>query len=147
MRSIPVRSSANRPALAALALRSAGTAALIALVLSPMPPALAQSAPPLQERFTLADKNRDGKIDREEFHRMAVESFYFRDKGKKGYLVIAELPEASPEAFRAANRKSDGRLTLEEYVNALFVDFDRADTGQDGTLTFEEIRVYSRQPR
>jgi Ca2+-binding EF-hand superfamily protein len=133
----------------AFVVRCACTVALLAgLALAPPAPTSAQApAPPSQDRFTQADKNRDGKIDREEFHQAAVESFYFRDKGKKGYLVIGELPESSPEAFRAANRKSDGRLTLEEYVNALFIDFDRADTGKDGGLTFEEIRVYSRQPR
>lgn len=107
-------------------------------------PASAQTGPPLKERFVGADKNRDGKIDREEFHQAAVESFYFRDKGRKGYLVIAELKEASPEAFKAANRKGDGRLTLQEYVNALFIDFDKADADKDGHLTFEEIGVYSR---
>jgi Ca2+-binding EF-hand superfamily protein len=107
-------------------------------------PASAQTGPPLKERFGGADKNGDGKIDREEFHRAAVEGFYFRDKGRKGYLLIEELKEASPEAFKAANRKGDGRLGLEEYINALFIDFDKADTNKDGGLTFEEIEVYSR---
>lgn len=107
-------------------------------------PASAQTGPPMKERFAGADKNSDGKIDREEFHRAAVEGFYFRDNGKKGYLLIQELKEASPEAFKAANRKGDGRLTLDEYVNALFIDFDKADTNKDGSLTFEEIEVYSR---
>ena len=148
MRPTPVRSWAGRPGAPTLVLRGACAAALVALALSPMPSAFAQSSStPLQERFTQADRNGDGKIDREEFHRMAVESFYFRDKGKKGYLVVEELPETSREAFRSANRKADGRLTLDEYVNALFIDFDKADTGRDGGLTFEEIRVYSRQPR
>jgi Ca2+-binding EF-hand superfamily protein len=99
---------------------------------------------PLKERFANADKNRDAKIDREEFHQAVVENFYFRDKGKKGYLTVEELREASPEAFKAADRKSDGRLTLDEYVNALFIDFDKADQDKDGALTFEEIQVYSR---
>jgi hypothetical protein len=148
MRSTLLRTPAGQSGTATFIARSAcAGAALVALALSPVPSTFAQTPPPILERFTLLDKNRDGKIDREEFHRAAVESFYFRDKGKKGYLVIEDLPEASPEAFRAANRKSDGRLTLEEYVNALFVDFDRADTAKDGGLTFEEIRVYARQPR
>ena len=118
--------------------------AILAAATSRPAPASAQTGPPLKERFAGADKNRDGKIDREEFHQAAVESFYFRDKGRKGYLLIEELKEASPEAFKAANRKGDGRLTLEEYVNALFIDFDKADTDKDGSLTFEEIEVYSR---
>ncbi len=110
----------------------------------PSGPVSAQAPVPLRERFAKADKNHDGKIDREEFHQAAVESFYFRDKGRKGYLLVEELREASPEAFRAANRKGDGRLTLEEYVNALFIDYDKADVTKDGSLTFEEIEVYSR---
>jgi len=36
---------------------------------------------PLKERFVGAEKNRDGKIDREEFHQVGVETFHFRDKG------------------------------------------------------------------
>ena len=118
--------------------------AILAAATSRPAPASAQTGPPLKERFAGADKNRDGKIDREEFHRAAVEGFYFRDKGRKGYLLTEELREASPEAFKAANRKRDGRLTLQEYVNALFIDFDKADTDKDGSLTFEEIEVYAR---
>jgi len=109
-------------------------------------PAAAQTAPPsdLASRFKHADKNHDGKIDREEYYQMVVDSFYFRDKERKGYLTIEDLREASPEAFKAANRKGDGRLTLEEYINALYIDFDKADTDRDGSLTLEEIQVYVR---
>ena len=121
-------------------------ACLILAILAPAAlrpaPASAQTGPPLKERFVGADKNRDGKIDREEFHQAVVESFYFRDKDRKGYLVIEQLKEATPEAFKAANRKGDGRLTLQEYVNALFKDFEAADTDKDGLLTVEEIDIY-----
>jgi Ca2+-binding EF-hand superfamily protein len=127
--------------------RAVATGMILGL-LAPATPgqAWAQTGPALKERFAGADRNRDGKMDREEFHQVAVESFYFRDKDRKGYLVIAELKETTPEAFKAANRRGDGRLTLQEYVNALFVDFDNADTDKDGGLTFEEIQAYSRTP-
>ena len=141
-------SSSLTPAIREAWAGPALAACLILAILAPatvrVAPASAQTGPPLKERFAGADKNRDGKIDREEFHQAAVESFYFRDKSRKGYLVIVELKEASPEAYKAANRKGDGRLTLQEYVNALFIDFDKADTDKDGSLTFEEIEVYSR---
>jgi Ca2+-binding EF-hand superfamily protein len=103
--------------------------------------------PDLKARFQQLDKNGDGRIDREEFHQAAVDSFYFRDKGKKGYLTVEDLQEASPEAFKAANRKRDGRLTLQEYVNALFRDFEAADVDRDGGLTYEEFEAYVRRAR
>jgi Ca2+-binding EF-hand superfamily protein len=108
-------------------------------------------APPrsdLGQIFKDADRNRDGRLDREEFQRVIVEAFYFRDKDKNGYLVITEVSEImSPEAFRAADRTGDGRLSLEEYVNALFKDFDAADQNKDGVLTHEEIEIYVRATR
>lgn len=122
----------------------AGLGAALALAIVAHPTSAQQSPPPAKERFANTDKNKDGRLDREEFYQAAVESFYLRDKGKKGYLVVEDLREASPEAFKAANRKGDGRLTLEEYVNALFIDFDRADANKDGALSFEEIEAYSR---
>ena len=141
-------SSSRTSTICAVWASPAVAACLILAILAPATlrpvPASAQTGSPLKERFVGADKNRDGKIDREEFHQAAVESFYFRDTSRKGYLVIEQLKEASPEAFKAANRKGDGRLTLQEYVNALFIDFDKADTDKDGSLTFEEIEVYSR---
>ena len=120
----------------------AAGAALLAVLL-PAGLVWAQAQPPApRQRFDAADKNRDGKLDREEFYTLAVDSFYFRDKDKRGYLTVEQLREASPEAFKAANRKGDGRLTLDEYVNALFLDFERADGNHDGALSFEEIQAY-----
>ena len=141
-------SSSRTSAICAVWARPTLTACLILAVVTPAAlrptTASAQAGPPLRERFVGADKNGDGKIDREEFHQAVVESFYFRDKARKGYLLVEELKDASPEAFKAANRKGDGRLTWQEYVNALFIDFDKADTDRDGGLTFEEIEIYAR---
>lgn len=107
----------------------------------------AQTAPPpnLKERFKAADKNSDGRLDREEYHQLIVEAFYFRDKDKDSMLTIAELEGVlSPEVFGAANRKANGKLSMQEWTNALFVDFARADTNGDGVLTVEEIEAYIR---
>jgi Ca2+-binding EF-hand superfamily protein len=93
------------------------------------------------------DRNSDRTLDREEFHRLIVEAFFFRDRDKDGYLFIAELTELSAEGFRAADRNGDGRLSLQEYVNALFKDFDAADRDKDGVLTYEEIEIYIRTTR
>jgi Ca2+-binding EF-hand superfamily protein len=92
--------------------------------------------------FKAADKNGDGRLDREEFRHVVIEGFYFRDKEHKGYLTADQLPEASREAFKAANVKGDGRLSLQEEVNALLKDFMAADVDRDGTLTYKELEVY-----
>jgi len=96
----------------------------------------------LRASFKAADKNGDGRLDREEFRQAVMEGFYFRDKQHKGYLTADQLPEASPEAFKAANVKHDGRLSLQEEVNALLKDFEAADADKDGTLTYEELEAY-----
>jgi len=98
--------------------------------------------PDLRAAFKAADKNGDGRLDREEFRQAVIEGFYFRDKERKGYLTADQLPEASRAAFNEANVKHDGRLTLQEEVNATLKDFDAADVNKDGTLTYEEFEAY-----
>lgn len=120
--------------------------ATAALTLALGPPRVgAQSGTPrpdLRVAFTAADKNGDGRLDRDEFRQAGIEGFYFRDKEHKGYLTTDQLPEAGREAFKAANVKGDGRLTLQEEVNALMKDFEAADVDKDGTLTYEEFKAY-----
>jgi Ca2+-binding EF-hand superfamily protein len=96
----------------------------------------------LSAAFKAADKNGDGRLDREEFRQAAIEGFYFRDKEHKGYLTADQLPEASPAAFKAANVKGDGRLSMQEEVSAMLKDFDVADVDKDGTLSFAEFEAY-----
>jgi len=109
--------------------------------------AQAQTTPPpnLRERFNAADKNHDGKLDREEYYQLVVEIFYLRDKNKDGYLMVEELQGVvSPEVFRAINSTADGKITLQDWTNALFIDFDRMDTNKDGAVTYEEVETYIR---
>ena len=96
----------------------------------------------LRQQFQETDRNGDGKVDREEFHRRSVELFYFFDKDRKGYLVLVDIRNLTPEEFKAADRNGDGKLTLEEFLNARFRQFDLADTNGDGGLTIEEVEVY-----
>jgi len=120
-----------------------GTAALTLALGATRVGAQTDAVPPdLRAAFKAADKNGDGRLDREEFRQAVIEGFYFRDKERKGYLTADQLPEASPAAFNAANVKHDGRLTLQEEVNATLKDFDAADVNKDGVLTFEEFEAY-----
>ena len=110
--------------------------------------AMAQPAAPTSEdvnrAFQETDRNGDGRIDREEFHRRSVEVFYFLDRNRDGYLIIGEIAVIPAEAFRAADRDGDGKLSLQEYLNARFKDFDAMDTNRDGTISKEELDRYSR---
>jgi EF hand len=83
-------------------------------------PAWAQLPSPseLRQQFQETDRNGDGKIDREEFHRRSVELFYFLDKDRKGYLVLAAIRGLSADDFKAANRRSDGKHTPGDALTA-----------------------------
>jgi Ca2+-binding EF-hand superfamily protein len=119
------------------------TAALTLAAGAPRVDAQTGPVPPdLRAAFKAADKNGDGRLDREEFRQAVIEGFYFRDKERKGYLTADQLPEASRAAFNEANVKRDGRLTLQEEVNATLKDFDAADVNKDGVLTYEELEAY-----
>jgi Ca2+-binding EF-hand superfamily protein len=123
--------------------------AVLGLVVVASLSASAQAPPSsnLGEIFKNHDRNSDRTLDREEFHQLIVEAFFFRDRDKDGYLIIADLTELGADGFRAADRNGDGRLSLQEYVNALFKDFDAADRDGDGVLTYEEIEIYIRAAR
>lgn len=103
--------------------------------------------PDLRERFQQADRNRDGMLDREEFHLAVVEAFYARDRQRKGHLLREEMENVSAEVFRTADKDGDGKLSLQEVLNARFIDFERADVNRNGVLTFEEVDVYTRSAR
>ena len=125
-----------------LALRSMPLALALLLASGPVP---AQTIPTLTVResvtraFEETDRNGDGRIDREEFHRRTIEVFYFLDRDRDGYLVLSDLTEVRREAFRAADRDGDGRLSAAEYLNARFKDFEAADASSDGLITSEEL--------
>jgi hypothetical protein len=97
-----------------------------------------------QADFATADRNRDGRLDREEFHQRTVEQFFLVDRSRRGYLLVAEVVGITDETFRKTDVNRDGRLSLQEFVNARYVDFLAADRNQDGSLSFEEVRLYSR---
>jgi hypothetical protein len=101
----------------------------------------------LRQQFQETDRNGDGRIDREEFHRRSVDLFYFLDKGRKGYLMIGDLKGLPGQDFKAADRQGDGKLTLEEFINGRFGNFEAADTNGDGVLTLAEIEVYVNRQR
>jgi len=94
--------------------------------------------------MALTDKNRDGRIDREEFHQRMTEVFFFADVDKDGQLTFAELvavEKVEPEAFKRADRDGNGKLSLYEFMYVIHRDFEAADKNQDGVIDLQELRV------
>jgi len=94
--------------------------------------------------MALSDKNKDGRIDREEFHQRMTEVFFFADVDKNGHLTFAELvavASADPEAFKRADRDGNQKLTLYEFMYVIHRDFDAADKNQDGVIDLQELRI------
>jgi Ca2+-binding EF-hand superfamily protein len=92
----------------------------------------------------LSDKNKDGRIDREEFHQRTIEVFFFADADKDGYLTVGEIEAVvsiAPEAFKRADRDGNGKLSLYEFTYAMHRDFDAADRNADGVIDMAELRV------
>jgi len=94
--------------------------------------------------MALTDKNKDGRIDREEFHQRMIEVFFFADVDKDGNLTFTEfvaVATVDPEAFKKADRDGDGKLSVYEFMYVIHRDFDAADKNQDGVIDLQELRV------
>jgi Ca2+-binding EF-hand superfamily protein len=90
------------------------------------------------------DKNRDSRIDREEYFVRMTDVFFLADGDKNGYLdmkeILAAVPDADPERVKSADANRDGKIDLHELQNALSKDFERADRNGDGVLDKDEVQ-------
>jgi Ca2+-binding EF-hand superfamily protein len=88
-----------------------------------------------------ADLNRDGQIDRREFHLRMVEVFFHADTDKSGFMKPEELNRATvlEEDFGKADEDGDGKISLYEFIEFRFHLFDEADTDSNGRLSVEEV--------
>jgi len=86
------------------------------------------------------DRNHDGEIDREEFHRRMVHIFYFADVDRDGFVSRGQLMVFDEDTlFIVADRDRDSRISLKEFVDARFDNFRDADMDSDGTLSVQEV--------
>lgn len=148
--------------------RSAGLAVVAvgaALVLASLPEAgLCQGASELEryqrrleDWFQQLDRNRDGRLNRDEVrgHPFLEMKFERLDRNDRGYLLPADLAPERPHflgerlrrRFQEADRNRDGRLTRAEVeaIPWLLKRFNEADLNRDGTVTLQEFWQLRRQ--
>ncbi len=111
------------------------------------------------QRFTQADKNGDGFIDKTEAagNKRLAKHFDEIDSNKDGKISKDELKahfaashakahEKFAEKFKAADKDGDGALSKDEVqasqMPQLAKNFDAIDANKDGKLTQEELRAF-----
>jgi Ca2+-binding EF-hand superfamily protein len=96
---------------------------------------------PLEKNFDAIDVNKDGYLDRQELRRVAERILQNR-KANAGRPAGPAQPD-----FDALDRNADGRLTRDELRGTPFYDhFDEIDTNKDGKINRQEFEAYlSRQ--
>ncbi len=121
-----------------------GLAASLLLIPALLTPGLAASAQTGAgtTAYQESDRDRDGVVDRQEFHDRQTDVFFFLDRDKDGSLVAVELAPLRPERFGAADKNKDGKLGLEEFHEARAKDFRAADANRDGGLTAGEVQAH-----
>jgi Ca2+-binding EF-hand superfamily protein len=122
---------------AALVTAATGTGAIAIATMGSAPVARAQDTD-----FSDADRNGDGRVDRDEYEKRMVEVFYLADANKDGVLEIEEVEVAERQVFERADTDHNGKVTLREFLVVRMADFDAADTNHDGVLSKGEVEAW-----
>lgn len=129
--------------LMAVSLVLAGAAAVTA--------ADAQTQPSVSRQIFLdADRNKDGYVDLDEFHKDVVRSFHALDHNRDGYVgadEIRSIPDKTRvdlllRALRLSDKDGDGKLSFKEVVERRMAYFDAADSDKDERLAMAEVVAY-----
>jgi Ca2+-binding EF-hand superfamily protein len=100
----------------------------------------------IKENFDRIDTNKDGFLDREELLRMARAVLANGDGQTKGPgLGGFGLPSAKDD-FDALDKNADGRLTREELKGTRYYDlFDQIDKNKDGKIDPKEWEEFHKK--
>lgn len=103
--------------------------------------------PALERQIAAWDKDKDGKVSRDELPTPLQAKFDQLDHTKDGWMTVEDLLDArrpillqmSPIAGLDTDR--DGNVTVQEYMQASVQWFARADTNKDNLVTLEEAEL------
>jgi Ca2+-binding EF-hand superfamily protein len=96
--------------------------------------------------FQEMDKNKDGKLSREEFDQEAVRVFKENDKNNDGALDKSEFSQikGAQSKFGDLDANKDGKVTMEELRTAAGINFKQLDRKRDNYLTEEDLKCSPR---
>jgi Ca2+-binding EF-hand superfamily protein len=96
--------------------------------------------------FQEMDKNKDGKLSREEFDQEAVKVFNENDKNHDGALNKSEFSriKGAQSKFEDLDANKDGKVTMEELRNAARDRFDQLDRQRGNYLTEDDLKCSPR---
>lgn len=130
-------------------MRSFGWLLMTMGLFAPVTLAAAAEPAPVADRLPAieaTDRNKDGRIDRVEYHERMVDAFFIIDANRDGYLTLDEIQKrvrgADPVRIKAADTNGDGKLSLDELQRAVAQDFDASDKNADGALERQEVKEY-----
>lgn len=91
--------------------------------------------------FMEADKNKDNSIEMSEFYERSVDVFFMGDKNKDGKLSREEYDAVVVirEDYSQVDKNGDGMISESEFISARVPLFQQADTNHDGKLSEEEV--------
>jgi len=96
-----------------------------------------------EKEFHLLDANKNGTIDKDEFHRAATAKFHLYDKNKDGYIDHNELnPYGDPDIareFELMDTNKDKKLDIKEFTDAAQKRFEFFDLNKNGRMELEEF--------
>src|SRR5687768_4281330 len=108
------RGSAQQPALPEAPPAAAGQPSMIAHPLPDPPEATPKSRE--EKRFSRADKDKNGRVEREELFAPRRKAFAKLDANASGTLSFEEWAVKTAEKFSGADRDRSGWLTRAEYA-------------------------------
>jgi Ca2+-binding EF-hand superfamily protein len=115
--------------------------ALGALLLGAASARAQQPAYDPHKAFMEADKNKDNAIEMSEFYERSVDVFFLGDKNKDGKLSKEEYDAVVviQEDYKQVDTDGDGMISESEFITARVPLFKQADANHDGKLSEQEV--------